>query len=76
MSLETTVVLEMLLLQCRCYVKEIWSTMQVCLLDYEKAFDWTDWVKLLEILSNIGSRQNRLKAYLESVHGTVSLREG
>jgi len=50
--------------------------MQVCLLDYEKAFDWTDWVKLLEILSNIGSRQNRLKAYLESVHGTVSLREG
>jgi len=26
----------------------------VCFVDYEKAFDWIDWVKLLDILGNVG----------------------
>jgi len=26
----------------------------LCFVDYEKVFDWIDWVKLLDILCNMG----------------------
>jgi len=49
------VVLQMILLRCGCYERNLKYSNEVCVcfVDHEKAFDQIDWVKLLDSLGNM-----------------------